>query len=790
MSKKEPMSPPVDPNLMRDVTPQKEDTVIFFLDEKHIMKKIVVQSVNEHFFVISQLLHRPFNDAVTYLCLNRSEVASRIEQTRVTGYDQFELNDKQFRYEYSLAIACYSNQYTVILKVIDRKNDTLKSYINTIINTLPGAVYWKDREGHYLGCNKSVAHMAGFEKPEQLLGKTDFDLCWKEFAPQWREFDLAVMHNNKTYKREESAKLADGRVITEITIKSPLYNEKNEIVGIIGTSMDITEQKLLEQDLTAAKKKAEEANQAKTEFLENMRHDIRTPLTGIVGFADILKAESTTPEIKEYAENLVASSHALLDLLEEVLEAIRVSSGEIPIMTKKFNIKDTLIHLIELNRAKAAQKRLKLSLHFDEHIPELLIGDKVRIHRVILELIANAMNFTDQGYIKVSVVLAKHEGRDLVLKFIVEDSGIGIPKDKQQEIYLQFKRLTPSYQGIYKGAGLGLSVVKQFVDELEGEIYVESNEPKGSRFTCIIPLREPLINDDLGVEQEMDSYIDKRYKTYDQEVKPIIAGKEKSSQHVLIVEDNKIAQIIASSILSTLDCTSDIAESGKEAVELWRTRHYDIILMDIGLPDIDGYEITHRIRVEELAKKTHIPIIALTAHVGDENKKRCIEAGMNAVLSKPLTAKACMDVVDAFIPGRASAEDKLQPHLQDFSGHNHKLFNLTEFPLLDATEGIKTTGSEQVLRDMLQFLIKESLPQDLISMKASHEVSDWEKTQQFAHKIKGGAVYVGTVRMEYACQYLERYWKSGQRELMELLYQQAVNTIEETLIYIKTWLNG
>ncbi|CEK11164.1 response regulator [Legionella hackeliae] len=769
---------------------QKTEKIVFFIDTQHKIEQIILKTNQPYFTGLSIYSKKPFTEALTYMGLDANDIPDLIKKAKTTLFEHSEFHDKNLSHEYMLSIAYTGSNYVVIFTLIDRKNEALKAYINTIINTLPGAIYWKDKEGRYMGCNQSVANMAGFDHPEHVIGKTDFDLCWKEFAQDWRNLDLDVMRENKTYKREEIAKLADGRIITELTIKSPLYNEKKEIVGVIGTSMDITEQKNLEQDLIAARQKAEAASLAKTEFLENMRHDIRTPLTGIVGFADILKMEADSPHIKEYAENLIASSHALLDLLDEVLEAIRVSSGEIPKLKKKFSLYKTLENIIKLNRAKAAHKNLDLSLDIDTNIPAYVIGDKVRVHRIILELIANALNFTDFGFVKLSAHLAKRNNRELIIKLIVEDSGIGIPQDKQQEIYLQFKRLTPSYQGLYKGAGLGLSVVKQFIDELEGEIYVKSAPRKGSRFTCVIPLQEPLLDDDLGVDEELEKALDAPYQTtYAEQIRSVQLDDSKKQYQVLVVEDNPIAQSIATSLLTSLNCNVDIAETGKKAIEQWKTNPYDLIFMDIGLPDLDGYEVTHLIRVQELPKKTHTPIIALTAHVGEENKKRCIDAGMNAVINKPLTAKNCADIVATFIPGRKQEEMTQEiARTSNLSEENANLFNLTEFPILDPEEGINTTGSEAMLAEMLTIMVNESLPNDLELMKKAHDENDWGKTQQIAHKIKGGAVYVGTVKINIACQHLEQYWKTGQRELLEKLYQQLLRVINESIKEIKSWL--
>lgn len=774
-------------------SPSEIEQVVFFLNNKYTIENVIIKAEQNFFSTLSSFLQKPFIKALDYLSLDKEICQLHLDKAKNTLFEQFESPDINSDHDYMFSIAYTGSIYVVTLKRTNRTNDVLKAYINTIINALPGAIYWKDADGRYTGCNQFVAQMAGFDSPEQIIGKTDFDLCWSEFAEEWRNFDLEVMRENKTFKKEEHAKLANGLVITELTIKSPLYNEKNEIVGIIGTSLDITEQKNLEQDLIAAKQKAEAASLAKTEFLENMRHDIRTPLTGIVGFSDILKMEAADPRIKEYADNLTASSHALLDLLDEVLEAIRVSSGEIPKLKKKFILHQTLEHIVNLTRAKAAQKKIDLTFDYDGTIPRYLIGDKVRVHRIMLELIANALNFTDSGFVKLTANLAKKNHREVIIQFIVEDSGIGIPQEKQQEIYVQFKRLTPSYQGIYKGSGLGLFVVKQFIDELGGEIYVKSELGRGATFTCLIPLQESLMDDESGVDAELEKIVDAPFETtFSQEIKPAVTSAIKQDFNILLVEDNPIAQKVGESILSNLRGNTDIAETGKKAVDLWKACHYDLIFMDIGLPDIDGYEVTHQIRLLELAKKSHTPIIALTAHAGDENKKRCIDAGMNAVLTKPLTPKNCTDILEAFIPGyqQKKKDDPKTQYSTDLPETQAMMFDLSVFPVFDVEEGIKTMGNEETLAEILHILLEDSLPPDLKLLQTAHEMLDWDKAQQLAHKIKGGAVYAGTIKLKMACQYLERYWKSGQRELLEPLYQQAVDVIEESMPEIKRWLEA
>lgn len=669
-------------------------------------------------------------------------------------------------------------------------------YYQKIISCMPNNVFWLDKNCITQGCNSNVLKFVGLEKPEEFIGITYEQMGkiagWTQgHAQLYKHDDQEVMASKKPKLNSEDPPIInpDGTLTYYSSSRVPLFDDKRkEVIGVVGISVDITEQKQLLMDLKQAKERAELANEAKTEFLANMRHDIRTPLSGIVGFSEILKSEATDLRIKEYADNLIASSHALLDLMDEVLDAIKVSSGEIPLLKKKFNLAETLEHVIKLYSSKAAEKKLALSFSCDPELPHFVIGDRVRIHRIVLELVGNALNFTDSGHVTIHASQAKKEQQSLILQLTVTDTGMGIPKDKQQDIYVQFKRLTPSYQGIYEGAGLGLYVIKQFINELGGEIYVDSEPHKGTVFTCLIPLQIPLLDNDAGVDtlDKLKSPTTLMIPLNQQKHAP--QSNTKASSKILVVEDNFIAQTVAKTLLSGMDCHVDVASSGVDALALYEQTDYDLIFMDIGLGGgMDGYEVTHHIRSKTSPTK-HIPIIALTAHGGDESKQRCIEAGMDAVLTKPLTQAHATDILKSFIPERHETPVvDLSKARKDLPDSDDEMFQLNQFPILNSEEALKNCATEEMLKELLTLMTQE-LPSDLECMKKAFKAHDYPLVEKTAHKIKGGAVYVGTIRMKYACQYVERYWKTGQRELFDALYHQAVGTIEEAITYIEGWL--
>jgi PAS domain S-box len=654
--------------------------------------------------------------------------------------------------------------------------EVLHNYYESIIACMPNNVYWLDRNCVLLGGNDNLAHMFGLKSRAELIGLTYEEMAkfanWtKGQGEVFKQAEIEVMTTGiPRFNVEEPAVIIDGKTRYYMSSKVPLYNMKREIIGVVGISTDITDRKQAEVALKEAKEK-EVADKAKTEFLENMRHDIRTPLIGITGFASIIRDEVRDPKIKEYADNLIASSNALLDLMNGILELIQVNSGEIPLVKKKFDLKKRLNDVVQLNQAKARQKHIDLMFNYDEKIPPYVIGDPTRIHRIVLELITNALNFTDTGSVKLTAQLSEINKRELIIKIMVEDTGNGIALDKQQEIFLQFKRLTPSYKGIHKGSGLGLAIVKQFLGELEGEIYVESKVGSGTKFTCILPLKKALINEAFGSDDILTENASKIYEPISKiPIPESISCKEAQSatSKVLLVEDQAIAAMIVKHLLFCLDCQVDVAPDGKTAVQFAQENTYDLIFMDIGLPDVDGYEVTRRIRLYELNKDTHVPIIALTAHVDEENKQRCFQVGMNAILSKPLVKEKAEDILNAFIPCRKQHEQATKLELaQEIP------ISTIEGMFVDFEEAKQQLGKEEMVHELLNMLI-DSFPKEIKQLETAYKNADWEVIRAIAHKLKGGSSYCGAKRLQTVCGKLETVIKNNEMDLVDECYKQLL----------------
>jgi two-component system aerobic respiration control sensor histidine kinase ArcB len=674
--------------------------------------------------------------------------------------------------------------------------EQIVNYYEEIIGCMPGNVYWLDKNGITVGCNKNVLAMFGFKSISEFKGLSFEEMGkignWSDEATQSFKkdtFDVINAGKAKLNIEEPPIPHHDGKIIYFLTSRVPLFDHTGTTVGIVGISIDITERKQQEEELRQAKQRAEIANRAKGEFLENMRHDIRTPLAGITGFAKILREEATDPKIQEYAENIVASSDALAEFLNEILEAIRVASGEVPLLKTKFDLKKRLADIVHLNQAKAKQKNLDLQLDYDPAIPAYLIGDSKRIQRIVLELVTNALNFTDKGSVKISTQLAKKDKRDIVVKISVTDTGIGISPTEQQEIFVRFKRLNPSYEGIYKGAGLGLAVIKQFIDDLEGEIYVESQPGKGASFTCIIPLKEALLEEGFGIEEivpiKSNSLLPDNLDS-GQSMSGMTTSRNQSTStsstnlnRILVIEDQTMAAKVAEHVLSGLGCQVDHAPNGETALKLFKQHRYDMIFMDVGLPDMSGFEVTKRIRLQEWNAETTIPIIALTAHVDGEDKQRCIEAGMNAVLTKPMVKETAADILNAFIPHRTHTTKTSTTKKSTIAATTQHSDLLTlNGPVIDYQGSLQlTNGNPTFLKEMFDMLVA-SFPEELQQLNQAHAKKDWKKISDIAHKLKGGASYCSAPRLKEACGRLESYLRKDARDLAEPLYQQMLQEME------------
>lgn len=496
---------------------------------------------------------------------------------------------------------------------------------NSLFNILPINFSWVDKNGYILGCNQHVLDTLCVSSFSEILGRSVSEII-SEIA--WKNTKKVIATGEPVIAEEKHLK-KDGTKLYFLSIKNPIKDCQDNIIGSVNIAFDITDRKLMEMSLRQLKEAAELANQAKTDFLVNMRHDLKIPLSGIVTISEFLGNQETELSKKTYLKEIKECAESILNNLNEILNNIKTENDCLPIVEKEFNIhlvlKDIYRMLSPIAHAKGIEFTLTISL-----IPSVFIGDMIRTQKILLNIISNAIKFTETGFVKVSINWFPLTNGNGTFQCIVEDSGIGIHEKNKNKIFEKFTRLNPSYEDVYSGSGLGLYLVKQYVEYLKGNYEVESTLGKGTRFLVNLPMTAPDVqiqyntNTDLVVEPE--------------KLKPVY-----KSRRILLVEDNAIISHVCKAMLETLNCTVDVAPNGKTAIELFTQSEseYDLILMDIGLPDISGYKVTEEIRKHN---KT-VPIIAVTGHSEPEDEIKCIEIGMNRMISKPFTKEIAETVL-------------------------------------------------------------------------------------------------------------------------------------------------
>lgn len=419
----------------------------------------------------------------------------------------------------------------------------------------------------------------------------------------------------------------DGEVERFITIESDISLRKKMEEELLEANK-VTELSLAKvnktlDELTIAKKELEASMKIKGQFMANMSHEIRTPMNSVIGFTDLLLKTPLNPEQKQYIEAVKISGKNLLTIINDILDFSKIESGKLVLEKIKFNLSSVVSTVNELMQPKSAEKNIRLSTKIGTNIPDNLIGDPTRLNQILLNLVGNAIKFTNQGEINILVDLESDQNDTVGLKFSVTDTGIGIPKEKLPALFQEFNQVSNETTRKYGGTGLGLAIVKQLVELQEGTVSVQSEVNKGSTFSFHLKFKK-----DLNITSE-NGKEDESYEIGDLE-----------GIHVLLVEDNVLNQLLAKKVLTDWKFRVEVADNGLIAVEKLKEMDFDVVLMDIQMPEMDGYEATGVIRKSLPPPKNATPVIAMTAHALAGEAEKCISAGMNDYISKPFEQKA------------------------------------------------------------------------------------------------------------------------------------------------------
>ena len=505
-----------------------------------------------------------------------------------------------------------------------REEEDKSFRLENIIACMPNNIYWFDKEGYYLGCNDNTAKTLGLSRKE-AIGKSLYEELAKNLTvpshiiADWKKEQKEIMAKRLIITAEEPPfNNAAGKTVYYLSTKVPLYDKHNKAYGVLGISTDISDRKKLEQNLQEAKQQAEVANEAKSNFLAVMSHELRTPLNAILGLAQVVRGREIPQTEKEQIDVILRAGDYLLALIDDVLDFSKLEAGKLEIINEPFDVYQLTQDIITGAQHLLSTDAIKMQATYSKNAPRTLVADPRRVRQIIMNFIGNAVKFTKKGSIKLNITFSH---KNNCLKISVKDTGIGIPKSKQSKVFERFLQLESKYTRKYGGAGLGLAICKHLVEEaMHGKIGVKSEHNKGSCFWFTIPLTLKPVRKSKRVHHE-------KIDIENVEIKP---------GHILVIEDTIINQLVLKAMLGDVGCTVDVADNGKAALRLFKKKAYDIILTDLSLPDMNGLEIIAAMRADKKNKNRTKPIIAVTAHVLEEDRQNCLKAGANEVLTKPI----------------------------------------------------------------------------------------------------------------------------------------------------------
>lgn len=782
-----------------------------------------------------------------------------------------------------------------------------KAFIESVLNNLNTSVYSKDVNGNYTYVNLEWQKLTGKEK-DKVIGKA-LPSVFENATVDPANDDFYYMEKNTITVFEEIVKWDNGERKAFITTKVPLYEDK-KVVGLCSVSTEITQRKLMEDELFAAKERAEDASRAKEEFLANMSHEIRTPLNAILGMAYLVSKTDLSDIQKDYLSKIETSSHHLLGIINDILDFSKVESGKLVIENIEFHLESVLSNVGAQVSEKAAKKNLEIIFNVDKNVPSILVGDPLRIGQILINFINNAVKFTENGEISLIVTVKEEYPQNLLLHFAVKDTGIGLSEKQMENLFESFSQADSSITRKYGGTGLGLAISKRLAHLMDGEVGVESVYGQGSTFWFTALLRKSTALDELAYQSK--DFIGKRALVVDDNenirlitrqylnamgfkvdlaasgsqsvsmvadavsnnlpyeivfmdwqmadmdgivagkqikenskgksphlimitaygmedlldeaqqagfeailIKPIQASvlfdaiikvlsnnteneattmqyngatdyidKDALNVRILVVEDNDLNQLVAKEIIESFGYNVDIAENGNIAINKLANNDYDIVLMDMHMPVMDGISATRAIRKNN--RLDSLPIIAMTANAMEADRKKCLAAGMNDYITKPLDVAQLFQLLNTWLYNKAPSNP---PTL---SSNSLRMENvLANIGHLDYTLALSRMGGNQSLYYNLIKGFCEEQADFIPKLVQAIDNKDYSSIRILSHTMKGLLGSIGATELQEIASKIENYAKEQKNiDIIAKLTSMHKDSYQELISKLKAAISN
>ncbi|MDM8161850.1 PAS domain S-box protein [Labilibaculum sp. K2S] len=686
-------------------------------------------------YISSQKLQRKASEGNAYVLSNQESLRAEVSDVSPDGEEyhfvtiEFPLYNSKDEFSYiGVIIDDVTEQIhrENELKEAKQVSENRKQFLQSFMDNASAAMFAKDLSGKYLLTNNKKQEFHALKKKSLPEGPRK-KLLKGSPSNDFNDEDLSVVKAGKVLEFFDSIERENGRMEYFKTLKFPIYDPESKLIAVGGITNDITDSVTREIEVEEARKIAEEAASSQERFLASMSHDMRTPLNGVVGMVNLMEQTSLSAEQKEYLDAMKVSSYNLKVLINDILDISKIQAGKLNIESVLFDLDEILHSIDNVFRHEAKEKGVRFSIEVASGMPTMLEGDPSRLNQILNNLIGNALKFTAKGFVKLSLFYKVLTENKVNIEFVVEDSGIGISEEGLTKLFKPFMQASSDTTRKFGGSGLGLSICKSLVELQLGEISVSSELNKGSIFRFNISY---LIAEQANIQSHRQS------------IKNSVSLEELPSMRCLLAEDNLINQKVVFHVLKKVGISMDIANNGKEAVEILREKAalYQFVLMDIQMPVMDGYKATIIIR-EELGLQ--IPIIAMTASVLKGDRESCLEAGMNDFVPKPFMIEELLYVIRKLTKEQGKKEKSLsQPLLTDVmpevlqSETTKPQMEFGDEPLYSMmnVEDIDDADFKLEILNMFLDIVPKAL-QELTILIA--QATDWDTVTKVAHKLKG-----------------------------------------------------